>query len=86
MATLHHNPISIANLSYTYEDGTQALNSINFNVKPTEQVLGDPDFLHRHALEPPLCYSRPYCQIDHAPTPLHKVSFGTLSPQLAEVT
>jgi cobalt/nickel transport system ATP-binding protein len=34
---------------------------------PTEQVLGDPDFLHRHALEPPLCYSRPYCRLEDAP-------------------
>ncbi|MGB7414377.1 MAG: ATP-binding cassette domain-containing protein [Thermosynechococcaceae cyanobacterium] len=26
---------------------------------PTEQVLSDPDFLHQHSLELPLCYSRP---------------------------
>ncbi len=50
---------------------------------PTEQVLGDPDFLHRHSLEPPLCYSRPYCQIDHAPAPPSTVSAGIPFPQVA---
>lgn len=35
---------------------------------PTEQVLGNPAFLDQHALESPLCYSRPYCQLEHAPT------------------
>ncbi len=34
---------------------------------PTEQVLSNPDFLHKHALESPLCYSRPYCQLEHSP-------------------
>lgn len=34
---------------------------------PTEQVLGNPEFLRQHSLEPPLCYARPYCQLDHAP-------------------
>lgn len=34
---------------------------------PTEQVLSDAGFLTEHALEPPLCYSRPYCQLEHAP-------------------
>ncbi|MFM7447213.1 MAG: energy-coupling factor ABC transporter ATP-binding protein [Leptolyngbyaceae cyanobacterium] len=34
---------------------------------PTEEVLGDPDFLQAHALEPPLSYSRPYCLLEHAP-------------------
>ncbi|MGB3297992.1 MAG: energy-coupling factor ABC transporter ATP-binding protein [Phormidesmis sp.] len=34
---------------------------------PTEQVLSNPEFLHHHALESPLCYSRPYCQLEHAP-------------------
>lgn len=33
----------------------------------TERVLSDPELLAEHALESPLCYSRPYCQIDHAP-------------------
>ncbi len=33
----------------------------------TERVLSDRDFLLSHALEMPLSYSRPYCQIDHAP-------------------
>ncbi len=34
---------------------------------PTEQVMSDPDFLDQHALETPLSYSRPYCQLEHAP-------------------
>lgn len=34
---------------------------------PTEQVLSDPDLLTQHALEPPLSYSRPYCQLSDAP-------------------
>lgn len=34
----------------------------------TERVLSDRDFLLSHALELPLSYSRPYCQIDHAPS------------------
>jgi cobalt/nickel transport system ATP-binding protein len=33
----------------------------------TERILGNPDFLEQHALEMPLCYSRPYCQIEHCP-------------------
>ncbi|MBV8885847.1 MAG: cobalt ABC transporter ATP-binding protein, partial [Chroococcidiopsidaceae cyanobacterium CP_BM_RX_35] len=33
----------------------------------TEQVMSNPEFLVQHALESPLCYSRPYCQIEHAP-------------------
>ena len=33
----------------------------------TEQVMNDSEFLHTHALEPPLSYSRPYCLIEHAP-------------------
>lgn len=39
----------------------------------TEQVLGNPEFLIQHALEPPLCYSRPYCQLEHAPNLLNRV-------------
>ena len=34
---------------------------------PTEQVLSNPEFLRQHSLEPPLCYARPYCQIEDAP-------------------
>ncbi|MEH2442632.1 energy-coupling factor ABC transporter ATP-binding protein [Nostoc sp.] len=34
---------------------------------PTEQVMSNPEFLDGHALESPLCYSRPYCQLEHAP-------------------
>lgn len=33
----------------------------------TEQVLSNPDFLEQHALEMPLCYSRPYCLLEHQP-------------------
>ncbi|MBV9389280.1 MAG: ATP-binding cassette domain-containing protein [Chroococcidiopsidaceae cyanobacterium CP_BM_ER_R8_30] len=33
----------------------------------TERVMSNPDFLVQHALESPLCYSRPYCQLEHAP-------------------
>jgi cobalt/nickel transport system ATP-binding protein len=35
---MHHNPISIKNLSYTYPDGTQALNSINLSIQASERV------------------------------------------------
>ncbi|WP_017296904.1 energy-coupling factor ABC transporter ATP-binding protein [Nodosilinea nodulosa] len=34
---------------------------------PTPQILGDQAFLQQHHLELPLSYSRPYCQLDHAP-------------------
>jgi cobalt/nickel transport system ATP-binding protein len=33
----------------------------------TERVMSDPAFLESHALESPLSYSRPYCQVEHAP-------------------
>lgn len=33
----------------------------------TEIILSNPEFLEQHALEMPLCYSRPYCQLDHRP-------------------
>jgi cobalt/nickel transport system ATP-binding protein len=33
----------------------------------TERVLSDPELLDRHALESPLSYSRPYCQVADAP-------------------
>ena len=33
----------------------------------TERVMSDPEFLAAHALESPLCYSRPYCLLEHAP-------------------
>lgn len=33
----------------------------------TEHVLSDSTWLEQHALELPLSYSRPYCQLDHAP-------------------
>lgn len=35
---MHHNPISIENLSYTYPDGICALQSINLQIKATEKV------------------------------------------------
>ena len=35
---MHHNPISIENLSYTYPDGTQALTEVNLSIKATERV------------------------------------------------
>jgi cobalt/nickel transport system ATP-binding protein len=35
---MHHNPISIENLSYTYPDGTQALRGVNLSIKATERV------------------------------------------------
>ncbi len=34
---------------------------------PTPQILSDQIFLEQHHLELPLSYSRPYCQLDHAP-------------------
>ncbi|MEH2318322.1 MAG: ATP-binding cassette domain-containing protein [Nostoc sp.] len=33
----------------------------------TEKVMSNPEFLLGHALELPLSYSRPYCQLEHAP-------------------
>jgi len=44
----------------------------------TERVMSDPDFLIQHALEAPLCYSRPYCLLVDAPK--------TLPPSLHKVT
>jgi cobalt/nickel transport system ATP-binding protein len=35
---MHHNPIFIENLSYTYPDGTQALRNINLSIKASERV------------------------------------------------
>ena len=35
---MHHNPISIQNLSYIYPDGTHALKEINLSIKATERV------------------------------------------------
>lgn len=35
---MHHNPIAIENLSYTYPDGTQALRGINLSVKASDRV------------------------------------------------
>jgi cobalt/nickel transport system ATP-binding protein len=36
---------------------------------PTEQVLGDREFLEQHHLESPLSYSRPYCLLEYTPLP-----------------
>lgn len=33
----------------------------------TERILSDSQLLESYALELPLSYSRPYCQLDHAP-------------------
>ncbi len=33
----------------------------------TEAVMNDAAFLEQHALEMPLCYSRPYCLLEHRP-------------------
>ena len=33
----------------------------------TERVMSDPELLAEHALEPPLSYSRPYCQVEDTP-------------------
>lgn len=45
----------------------------------TEQVMSDRDFLIQHSLESPLSYSRPYCLLKDAPTPIisipHQVSY-----------
>ena len=35
---MHHNPITIENLSYTYPDGTQALRNINLTIKANQRV------------------------------------------------
>ncbi len=35
---MHHNPISIENLSYVYPDGIQALKGINIQIAATERV------------------------------------------------
>jgi cobalt/nickel transport system ATP-binding protein len=33
----------------------------------TERIMCDRELLERYSLEPPLSYSRPYCQLEHAP-------------------
>ncbi|HEY9652705.1 MAG TPA: ATP-binding cassette domain-containing protein [Coleofasciculaceae cyanobacterium] len=35
---MHHNPISIKHLSYTYPDGTQALREVNLSIEANERV------------------------------------------------
>lgn len=35
---MHHNPISITQLSYSYPDGTQALQQIDLSIRATERV------------------------------------------------
>lgn len=35
---MHHNPIAIKNLTYTYPDGTKALDNINLSIEPGERV------------------------------------------------
>lgn len=33
----------------------------------TVGIMNDAEFLEQHALEMPLCYARPYCQLEHRP-------------------
>ncbi len=40
----------------------------------TEQVMSNPEFLDQHALESPLSYSRPYCQLKDAPVAMALMS------------
>lgn len=35
---MHHNPITVNNLSYAYPDGTEALREISFSIAATERV------------------------------------------------
>jgi cobalt/nickel transport system ATP-binding protein len=35
---MHHNPISIRHLSYTYIDGTDALRDLNLSIRANEKV------------------------------------------------
>jgi cobalt/nickel transport system ATP-binding protein len=35
---MHHNPITVNNLSYAYPDGTEALRGISFSIAATERV------------------------------------------------
>ncbi|WP_088892016.1 energy-coupling factor ABC transporter ATP-binding protein [Leptolyngbya ohadii] len=45
----------------------------------TEVVMNDREFLEQHALETPLCYTRPYCQIDDRPVERpHPATLGEL--------
>jgi cobalt/nickel transport system ATP-binding protein len=50
---------------------------------PTELVMNDRSFLERQALELPLCYSRPYCLLDHRPADRpHPATLGDFSSSL----
>lgn len=45
----------------------------------TETVMNDQEFLEQHALETPLCYTRPYCQLEDRPADrLHPATLGEL--------
>ncbi|MBD1849340.1 energy-coupling factor ABC transporter ATP-binding protein [Leptolyngbya sp. FACHB-711] len=45
----------------------------------TELVMNDREFLEQHALETPLCYTRPYCQLDDRPIDRpHPATLGEL--------
>lgn len=35
---MHHNPVCLENLSYTYPDGTPALQEVNLSIRATERV------------------------------------------------
>jgi cobalt/nickel transport system ATP-binding protein len=43
----------------------------------TERVMGEPKFLLKHALEPPLSYSRPYCNLEDKPLKIQKSEVGS---------
>jgi len=47
----------------------------------TERVMSDPEFLVQHALESPLCYSRPYCLLEDAPVARPLISYPVNCPQ-----
>jgi cobalt/nickel transport system ATP-binding protein len=45
----------------------------------TETVMNDREFLEQHALETPLCYTRPYCQLEDRPIDRpHPATLGEL--------
>lgn len=45
----------------------------------TEIVMNDREFLEQHALETPLCYTRPYCRLDDRPIARpHPATLGEL--------
>lgn len=47
----------------------------------TEQVMSNPEFLEQHALESPLCHSRPYCLLEHRP--IERLKYSAVSQRPA---